>query len=933
MKINILLLLFAIHLSSHSQPLNLWYKQPAAKWTEALPIGNGRLGAMVFGGVETDRIQFNEETLWTGEPRDYNRPGASNYLAEIRKLLFEGKQKEAEALAQEKFMGLQSGEGKREDWFKDMRALKGLTSDPSKAAFNDNEWKEMTVPSYEGWEAAGLAGLDGAVWLRTSFELPEHWIGKDLELDLNRIRDQDFTYINGKLIGTTQGLNPRKYLIPAADLQKGRNIIAIQVLNYFDKGGVAGYKDTSTHIAVYPKDGSDKNAISLVKKWKYFIQSDEPPPVPHYQADYQPFGDLVLNCTDKSAVTGYKRELDITNAIARTSYTMNSVNYTRAYLASQPGQAVVIHLTASKTGSLSFEAVLSSPHKHASLKKIDQHTISLSVQVKNSIMKGESYLRITSKGGSVNVMDNKIVVNKADEVTLYLAAGTNFKNYKDASGDPSAACKKALAGLASKTYNRVKAEHTREYQQYFNKFSIKFGDRSMDELPTNERLAGFANTADPTFAAIYVQYGRYLLISASRPGTQPPNLQGIWNDLLTPPWGGKYTTNINTEMNFWPAELLNLSPMHEPLFKMIEDLAEAGNKTASVYYNAPGWVLHHNTDIWRGTAPINASDHGIWLGGSGWMSHHLWEHYLFTQDKNFLAKRAYPLMKQAALFYNSFLITDPKTGWLISSPSNSPENGGLVAGPTMDHQIIRDLFSNVIKASEILQLDKSFRDTLSAKYKRIAPNQVGRYGQLQEWLQDVDDSSSKHRHVSHLWGMYPGAEINYDESPALMKAAKQSLLFRGDEATGWSLAWKINFWARFKDGEHAYKMVKMLISPAEKNGAGSYANLFDAHPPFQIDGNFGGSAGIAEMLLQSHTKYIDLLPSLPKELPDGEVKGICARGGFVFNMKWKDGSLVKLDIVSTTGNDCLLRYGGKELLVHTKRGSLYSFDGSLSQQK
>jgi alpha-L-fucosidase 2 len=933
MKIRSILLLIGItgYIVSYSQDpsLRLFYKQPAVKWTEALPIGNGRLGGMIFGGVARDHVQFNEETLWTGEPRDYNRPGASSYLATIRQLLFDGKQKEAEALAQEKFMGMQSGEGKKKAWLKEIRAMKGLPADPSKAGFDDGHWKEITVPTFDGWESAGLPGLDGAVWFRTTFDVPGQLLNKELVLDLGRIRNQDFTYINGALAGSMESAEPRKYTIPAGTLKKGNNTIAIQVINYSDKGGITGYKDTSRHIAIYPKDGNASNGISLVKQWKYYIQDDEPPAVPQYEADYQPFGDLWIDSRNQQAPTSYRRELDISNAISKTSYSINSVTYTREYFASEPGQTMMIHFTASKTGSLNFEASLTSPHKYASVKKLNSNTLALSVQVRNGIMKGESYLQVVPRGGETVVTGDRIVVTRADEVTLYLTAGTNFKNYNDASGDPAAACVRALNSIQGKTYEQVKAEHIKEYQSYFNTFSIKLGDPVNNSVPTDERIEKFASSPDPSFAALYVQYGRYLLISSSRPGTQPANLQGIWNDQMVPPWGSKYTTNINTEMNYWPAELLNLSPMHEPLFKMIEDLAVTGGKTAKVYYNAPGWVLHHNTDLWRGSAPINASNHGIWVSGSGWLSHHLWEHYLFTQDKNFLQKRAYPLMKQAALFYNSFLIKDPKTGWLISSPSNSPENGGLVAGPTMDHQIIRDLFRNVIKASEILQVDKPLRDSLLYKVAHIAPNQVGRYGQLQEWLQDVDDSSSKHRHVSHLWGIYPGSEINYDETPELMKAAKQSLIFRGDEATGWSLAWKINFWARFKDGEHSFKMVKILLSPAEKNGEGSYRNLFDAHPPFQIDGNFGGAAGIAEMLLQSHTKYIDLLPALPTELPDGEVKGICARGGFVLNIKWQHGLLQQVDIVSTTGNDCLFRYAGKELKVTTRKGGVYRFDGGL----
>ncbi|MET0573537.1 MAG: glycoside hydrolase family 95-like protein, partial [Pedobacter agri] len=446
--------------------------------------------------------------------------------------------------------------------------------------------------------------------------------------------------------------------------------------------------------------------------------------------------------------------------------------------------------------------------------------------------------------------------------------------------------------------------------------------------PTNERLNKFATSNDPGFAALYMQYGRYLLISSSRPGTQPANLQGIWNDLLTPPWGSKYTTNINMEMNYWPAEVLNLSALSEPLFNKIKGLAKTGTETAKEYYNTPGWVLHHNTDLWNGTAPINASNHGIWVTGAAWLSQHLWEHYSFTGDQTFLRNEAYPLMKQAALFFDAFLIKDPKTGWLISTPSNSPENGGLVAGPTMDHQIIRSLFKNCIAATEILNVDADFRTILQAKIKQIAPNQIGKYGQLQEWLEDKDDTTNKHRHVSHLWGIYPGDDITWKSDPKMMDAAKQSLLYRGDEATGWSLAWKINFWARFKDGDHAMKLIKMLMKPAN-GGAGSYVNLFDAHPPFQIDGNFGGAAGIAELILQSHQGYIDILPALPTEIPNGNVSGLMARGGFEVGLIWGGGKLKSILLKSLRGEKCKMKYLDKEIEFNTEAGGSYKLNGEL----
>jgi alpha-L-fucosidase 2 len=918
-----------------AQDLKLWYKQPAVKWTEALPIGNGRIGAMLFGGVENDRIQFNEETLWSGAPRNYSRPAAYKYLDTIRQLLFAGKQKEAEALAEKEFMGLKSFEAERSGW------ITTVTGDKKYAAanFDDSKWKTMTVPHWDGWETVGFESLDGAVWLRTSFVLPDNWKEEDMIFDLNRIRDCDYTYVNGQLVGSQQNTEGRKYTVAKNLLHKGKNTIAILVLNFSNKGGLYGYKDTVIHTGVYPVNKEDKK-ISLNGQWKYFVVNDNPPPIGTYQADYQPFGDLNLQFANTTGFTNYKRELDIANAVAATSYSVNGIDYKREYFASAPNQALVTRLSATKKASISFTALLTSPHRSYTVEKLNANTVVLSVKVRNGELKGKSYLQIKTVGGTVSISNGQLAISNADEAVIYLTAGTNYKNYKDITADPSQPCVTALKSLAGKTYQQVKTDHIKEYQTYFNTFSVQLGKAKvsgskvspsggdLEGASTDERLANFANGNDPSFAALYTQYGRYLLISSSRPGTRPANLQGIWNDLTNPPWGSKYTTNINAEMNYWPAELLNLSPMHEPLFDMISELAVTGKQTAKDHYNAPGWVLHHNTDLWRGTAPINAANHGIWQTGAAWLCQHLWERYLFTQDKNFLKNKAYPIMKEAALFFNSVLVKDPVTGYLISTPSNSPEQGGLVAGPTMDHQIIRALLQHVIEASELLNVDVALRATLKEKYKQIAPNMIGKHGQLQEWMQDIDNPNNKHRHISHLWGMYPGNEINYDESPALMNAAKQSLIFRGDEATGWSLGWKINCWARFKDGEHAFTMLKMLLSPV-KGGAGSYPNLFDAHPPFQIDGNFGGAAGIAEMLVQSHTKYIDLLPALPAAFADGEVKGICVRGGFVMDMKWSAEKLVQLKIKSIAGNVLKLRYNGKVKSIKTIKNGVYQFDGEL----
>lgn len=907
--------------------LSLWYKQPAEKWTDAIPIGNGRIGGMVFGSVQTEHIQFNEETLWTGKPRNYNRPDAAKNLSQIRQLLAEGKQQAAEKLAQEQFMGLQSEVGDRKVWIDRVK----VDRKPSLPNYNDQLWKTIEVPAFDGWETVGLPNLDGAVWFRTTFDVPENWKGKDLVLDLNRIRDQDFTFVNGQLIGQTDNLEPRKYTIPAKLVKVGKNTLAIQVLNYFDKGGLVGYKDKSRKIGIYPSGLTMAEGISLVKKWKYQIQDTAPPGTPQYQASYQPFGDLKLYFKNHhTVISDYKRSLDLNTAIATTTYSLNNITYKREYFASAVHQSIVVQLSASKPKSISFDATLSSVHQHSVIKKLSNNTLSIAVKVKDGALNGESRLNAVVKNGIIKIENDKLSITSADEVTLYLTAGTNFINASNISGNPADANEKALRSIANKTYAQVKEAHVVEYQSYFSRFGVSFGTSDNDKLPTDQRLVRFANSDDPSFIALYMQYGRYLMISSSRPGGQPANLQGIWNDLLSPPWGSKYTTNINMEMNYWPTEILNLTRLNEPLFNKIKGLAEKGRETAKNYYNASGWVLHHNTDLWNGTAPINASDHGIWVTGGAWLSQHLWEHYLFTKNKDFLAKDGYPIMKEAALFFNDFLVKDERTGWLISTPSNSPENGGLVAGPTMDHQLIRILFKNCIAAANILGVDENLRKIFELKVVQIAPNQVGKHGQLQEWLTDLDDTTNKHRHVSHLWGVYPGSDITWETSPAMMNAAKQSLLYRGDDATGWSLAWKINFWARFKDGDHAMTMVKMLLRPTANGSSGSYVNLFDAHPPFQIDGNFGAAAGIGELLVQSHEAFIEVLPALPSAIPFGEVKGICARGGFEFNMKWDKGLLTALEVISKVGGECKLRYKNRNVIIDTKAGKTYRLNGELT---
>lgn len=615
------LIAMVAYLNMQAQDLKLWYSQPAKEWVEALPIGNGRIGAMIFGGVDTDRIQFNEETLWSGYPRDYNKKGAYKYLDSIRGLLFSGKQKEAEALAGKEFMGLQSANGDTKAWANQQKAILRMNPSPAEIRYNDRSWKKIRQPNYDGWEREGLGELDGAVWLRKAFEAPANWTGKELILDINKIANADITYVNGTLVGSQQNDDARNYKIPPGVVKPGKNVIAILVLNYSGKGGVLGYKDHSKHIGIYPVGGSAKDMIPLNGDWLYNIQDDEVPIPGEYQARYQPFGDLLIHTPiDASEVLDYKRTLDLETAAVTTTYKYEGVNFKRTYIASQPDQVFAVNISADKNKAVSFNLELSSPHRKFEILKSGKNTLALKVKVKGGALKGTALATITTVGGNVLIEKNQLVVKNADAATILLTAATNFKTYKDVSGNPDQLAAVAMNKITAKSFSSLLASHTKEYQQYFNTFSVNFynnDDRSKNEsLPTDKRLAQFASTNnDPGFVSLYMQYGRYLLISSSRPGTNPANLQGIWNDLLFPPWGSKYTTNINAEMNYWPAELLGLSPLHNSFFKMVSEVAQSGKETAKEYYNAPGWVLHHNTDLWRGTAPINASNHGIWVTG------------------------------------------------------------------------------------------------------------------------------------------------------------------------------------------------------------------------------------------------------------------------------------------------------------------------------
>ena len=656
---------------------------------------------------------------------------------------------------------------------------------------------------------------------------------------------------------------------------------------------------------------------------------------------FQPVGSLNLRFANHENYTNYRRELNIERAISTTTYSVDGVQYTRTSFVSSPTNTLVMRITANKANSISLDAFFTTPQKNVKLstnskKQLILHGATAGHEgVEGNQLKFNALTTFKQQGGSITSNDTLTKITGANEVIIYVNIATNFNSYKDLSGNEIARTEADLQKALPKPYATLLNEHVANFQSFFNRVKLDLGSNpAAEQKPTDVRLDEFRTNNDPTFASLYFQYGRYLLISSSKIGGQPANLQGIWNNKMFPSWDSKYTININTQMNYWPAEKTNLSEMHEPLLKMVKELSETGQETARIMYGSRGWVAHHNTDLWRITGPVDRIFWGVWSMGGAWLCQHLWERYLYTGNKAYLAE-IYPILKGASLFFVDDLVEDPRNKYLVINPGTSPENAPAAhqgssfdAGVTMDNQIVFDMLSVTIRAAELLKKDQQLVDTLKTIRKRLSPMRIGQYNQVQEWMEDIDSPNDKHRHISHLYGLFPSNQISPYRTPELFVGANNTLIQRGDVSTGWSMGWKVNWWARMLDGNHAHLLIQNQLSPLGVNaaGGGTYPNLFDAHAPFQIDGNFGCTSGIAEMLVQSHDGAIHLLPALPDFWKEkGSISGLKTRGGFeIVKMTWANGKVTSLQIKSTIGGNCRLRIGaalkGKNVNLQTAKG-------------
>lgn len=758
--------------------LKLWYEQPAEDWMQqALPIGNGYLGAMFFGGIEEEHIQFNEETLWSGgrgEWEDYNggnRPGAHQYLPQVRSLLQAGKYEEAHALANKELTGV-------------IKENKG-----------NGQW-------------AGFGA-------------------------------------------------------------------------------------------------------------------------------YQSFGDLYIRPSQEGATTSYKRELNIDKGVGLVNYEVGSVQYQRTYFASYPKRMLVFRLENNDPNGVAYEIELKSLHQQKNIQLKGDELI-MKGRLENNGMAFESRMKIEASGAAISYTNGLLKIEATQQLDLYLTAATDYKNeYPHYTGrDLEALNSETMAKLEEATYDQILAEHLKDYRTLFGRVQLDLGASSASTLPTDQRLMAYQkNGQDPGLEALYFQYGRYLLISSSRPGTMPANLQGKWNHVNNPPWASDYHANINIQMIYWPAEVTNLPEVHQPLIEYIDRLRAPGRQTAQDFFNARGWIVNTMNNTFGFTAPGWDFPWGFFPAGGAWYGQHVWQHYDYNRDRDYLANTAYPILKEAALFWLDYL-TEDEEGYLVSSPSYSPEHGGISTGAYMDIQIVWDLFTNTIEALELLGVEGDFKQALIRAKEKLLPLRVGRWGQLQEWKEDLDDPDNKHRHLSHLFALHPGKQISILETPALAEAARTSLIARGNEGTGWSIGWKINFWARLQDGSNAYAMLRRALkltgdkSFNMSDGGGVYPNLFSTHPPFQLDGNMGVTAGVAEMLLQSHAGVIDLLPALPEQWPNGSVRGLKARGGVEVDLSWADGQMTQVKVRNAVPGSYRLKYKNAETTFSAlSRGQEMRWDG------